>query len=130
MREQVAQLLVFYEMGDYRLATSPSGFSIGKFKISVKTCNMFDCYLTLLDFFLKSREKNSLILLLSASNVTLNSHRQSVLVIDYSITVNTQHKSPEKPWQRLSTPSVRVLREFRSCTGQHRDGIFSNASMV
>lgn len=60
MREQVAQLLVFYEMGDYRLATSPSGFSIGKFKISVKTCNMFDCYLTLLDFFLKKQREKQL----------------------------------------------------------------------
>lgn len=50
-REQVAQMLVFYEMGDYRFENSPTGFSIAKFKISFKTCNMFDCYLNLLDLF-------------------------------------------------------------------------------
>lgn len=57
---------------------------------------MFDCYLTLLDlFFFKKQRKNYLILLFSISNVTLNTHRQSVLVTEYSITVNTQHRSPE-----------------------------------
>lgn len=56
-------LLAFYsvftnsEMGDYRFETSQLGFSITKFKISVKTCNMFDCYLTLLDFFFENAEK-------------------------------------------------------------------------
>lgn len=126
-REQVEQSLAFYEITDLRPHRRLLASGSSRYLLKHAMCLI--AVLLYWTFFLSS-EKNSLIPLLFASNVTLNTHRLTVLIIEYSITVNTQHKSPEKPWQCLSKPSVRVLREFRSCTGQHSDGIFSNASMV